>query len=627
MYGFYAPMAHNYGRTTQNGFGGINANKYADNGEVLSLIDMTSDEYPLLATRPQRWRCGKYDGRIIGYGIINGHSTYVTKSGSTYKFHYAGNEFEFTTEGDPGKIRIAAIGDYIILLPVMKYFDIRSISDKVMVFSGEDFNGNLLEGGGFKQTISYISESGTGLEHTFAEGEIFRVLPLTTPADRLHSHPEGMYRYSQGYADYIGDQFGDMKATLEIPFIIKNGWYAGELATGNVLQFDPFTTLEILKYRNQFRVGDAIKISGCTHEQCNKTVVIREIGSNGELIFYDNTFEMPDGVNEFREASGVVERDIPELDIIFEHNNRVWGAHGRDIYCSKAGDPLIWADYESLADGCWWADSGNTEPYGITGGFSYTYPRFFSEQRIYTIYGDTPEDFTIVPTQAQGTAFGAGDSFAIVNGMLIYLSVSGFMAYTGSLPQKIDYSLGNKKILNAMSISDGMKYYTYAHSEDGANRLYVYDAERNLWHEENCPEAIEGLWHDINTLAAFGGHFWTIGSVREKPVDYDETGLYYGDTPTGKVKFADFTMDSVNKKQLKEIIIRHDIGGELTVKLYIDDQLDTSFTKTLTGAGKRTTVLPCIPKRCDHWHIELEGAGPWVVYSIAANYLEGSTKK
>lgn len=626
MYGFYAPYSHNYGRTTQNGFGGINANKSADNGEVLSLMDMTSDEYPLLATRPQRWRCGVYTGNIVGYGVSNGKRAYVTKQGPVFKFHYAGREHSFTDDASINRISIAAIGDFIVLYPVLKYFDIRSLD--VMNFSGEDFLDNYGHYGSisnFDQTISYTDTDGVTKEHTFAEGEIFSVRALLDPSSggTLYRHTQGMYRYSKSRAIFVGDIFGDMRDRTKCPITIENGEYAGESATGNVLKFNPQTTLEIQTARNTFRVGDAIKISGCTHEQCNKTVVIREIGDNGELIFYDNTFEMPEGETSFDESNAVVERDIPQLDVMFEHNNRVWGAQGRNIYCSKAGDPLIWSDYESLGDGCWWADSGNTEPYGITGGCSYTYPRFFSEKCIYTIYGDTPGEFTIIPTRAHGVLYGARDSLSVVNGMLIYLSPNGFMGYTGSLPQKLDYDLGNERIESAISITDGVKFYSYV--KQGSMHLYVYDPARGIWAEESTPADIEGLWHIEELTMACGGHFWTLGRVREKPIDEGETDGYYGDTPHGKVKFADFTMETVGKKQLKDIAIRHE--GVLEVRLFIDDEQDHSFTKTIRGEGKHVTELPCIPKRCDHWHLELEGDGPWVVYSIAANYLEGSTKK
>lgn len=615
MYGFYAPLAHNYRQTTQNGFGGINANKYADNGEVLSLLDMTSDEYPLLSTRPQRWRCGTYEGYVVGCGDANGQTAYITAKNGTYTFHYAGFEDKFTSEHSGG-FKIAAAGDYVIIMPGMKYFDIRSL--KVPAFPFDAFAANHTESGSFNQTMHWIDENGTARDYTFSEGELFRVEKRTSSSGSLRIYAPGMYRYTQGEARFAGYQFGDMRDRLEMPIIISNGTYAGEAASGNTLQFDPQTTIEINMYQRVFRIGDAVKISGCTHEQCNKTVVIRDI-VDGKLIFDDNTFEMPEGVTRFTEAKAIVERDIPELDIMFAHNNRVWGAKGRDIYCSKAGDPLVWSDYESLADGCWWADSGCTDIYGITGGISYTYPRFFSEGHIYTIYGDTPSDFTIVPTQAQGVALGSERSLAIVNGMLIYLSPHGFMAYTGSLPQKIDYAL-NRQTYTAGAVSDGMKYFAHTSDADGLH-LFVYDAARNLWHEESAP-VIEGMWKGVNIGYYAGCEMWTLGNVREKPLDVGNTGGFFGDRPHGKVVFADFTIDTVNRKQLKSIILRHD--GELTVRVYFDGELFGE--KLISGSGKHTSIVPCAPRRCDHWHIELEGDGPWTVYSIAAEMTEGSAR-
>ena len=213
--------------------------------------------------------------------------------------------------------------------------------------------------------------------------------------------------------------------------------------------------------------------------------------------------------------------------------------------------------------------------------------------------------------------------------MLFYLSDNGFMAYTGSYPQKVDTQLGNKRFINARAASDGRKYYVQCYEWDGLDsggrHFYVYDTLYGVWHEESTDAQIQGFFPGVNLEAAYGGEIWTLGKPNQRPVS--PTGGLVSDTPTGKVVFADFTMDSVNRKQLKDIIIRHDIGGELTVRLYIDDVLDDSFTRTLTGAGKRTSILPCVPKRCDHWHLELEGPGPWVVYSVAANYIEGSAKK
>lgn len=627
MYGYQAPYAHNYGRTTQNGFGGINAALGADNGEVLSLMDMCSDNYPLLSTRPERWLAGTYTGDIIAAASINGLSAYIRKNTpGHYTLVYKEIEYNFESEMRPQRGKIVGLGSYILLFPFKMYLDTRARS--ITQLTAAEYASCLREGGGFNRTVTITDSSGVSYTHTFGEGELFNV---TGMLDGSLGRVAGIYEYSQGYARRIGFEFGEMKSKVVLSCKFSNGTYAGESAAGNTIELQYNTTTEINLYPNLFRPGDAVKISGCaTVEANNKTAVIREVSGN-KLIFYENTFTLPEGQTEYTEESVTIERDIPELSIVFSHNNRLWGANDRSIFCSKAGDPFIWSDYESLADGCWWADSGCTERYGITGGVAYEYPRFFSDEHIYTVYGNTPEDFSISCVEAKGTPLFQDESFATAGGVLFYLSDNGFMAYTGSYPQKIDTQLGNKRFIDALAASDGRKYYVQCWEWDGLDYMgrhfYVYDTLYGVWHEESTDAQIQGFFPGVNLEAAYGGEIWTLGKPYQRPAA--PTGGYTNtsDTPTGKVIFADFTMDSVNRKQLKDIIIRHDIGGELTVRLYIDDVLDDSFTRTLTGAGKRTSILPCVPKRCDHWRLELEGPGPWVVYSVAANYIEGSAKK
>lgn len=627
MYGYQAPYAHNYGRTTQNGFGGINAALSADNGEALSLLDMCSDNYPLLSTRPERWLAGSYTGDIIAAASINGGWAYIRENESStesrYTFVYGMFEYNFDAKIDPQRGKIVTLGSYILLFPFGMYLDTRAGS--VFQLTAAEYAANRKEGDGFNKTV-IINSSTPSYTHTFSDGELFNVTGIL---EGSLGHVAGLYEYDHGYARRIGLEFGNMKSPVVLSCKFSDGKYAGEDAAANTIELQYNTTTEMNLYPNLFRPGDAVKISGCIKEEANnKTAVIREVDGN-KLIFYENTFTLPEGQTEYTENEVTIERDIPDLSIVFMHNNRIWGAKERSIYCSKAGNPFVWSDYESLADGCWWADSGCPDAYGITGGCEYEYPRFFSDEHIYTVYGDMPEDFSISCVEAKGTPYDEGESFAMAGGMLFYLSDIGFMAYTGSYPQKIDMQLGNKRFAFARAASDGRKYYVQCYDWYGPGigdrHLFVYDTLYGVWHEESCDAEIEGFMPGLNLCASYGGKIWTLGTPYERPVA--PTGTYVSDIPTGKVKFADFTMDSVNRKQLKDIIIRHDIGGELTVKLYIDDKLDDSFTRVLTGEGKRTTILPCVPKRCDHWHLELEGEGPWVVYSIAANYIEGSAKK
>ena len=613
-----APYSHNYGRTTQNGFGGISASPSAGNGEVLSLLDMTSDEYPLLATRPKRWRAGTYTGNVIAAAEVNGRMAYIkanpTGSGSRLSFVYGSREIGFDSNYDPTRGKIVACGDYVLRFPFKMYFDTRAQSATQM--TAAEYTAAQKEDGGFAQTVTI-----GGVPHTFKEGELFYV---TGQLDGSLGHVEGLYKYSYGYADFIGYEFEEMDKELIL----------GAKFTQNSIELTYRTTLEINLYPNQFRAGDAVKIRGCTGEAeaNNKTVIIREVRGN-TLKFYDDTFTLPDGETEWEAFNIGIKRDIPDVDIVFSHKNRLWAAKGRSIYCTNQGDPLVWADYDSLAGGSWWADTGNSEVYGITGGISYGgYPRFFSEEHIYTVYGDTPADFSIYDLRAKGTPWGESESFAVVDGMLIYLSDAGFMAYTGGYPQKIDTALKKSRYEEALAVSDGRKYYVQCHEYEKndleyiSRHLFVYDAQTGLWHEETTDGTIEGLCYvDSNLYLFSAGEKWTLGTAYRKPTDGD--GQWHPESDLiGRVEFNDYTLDSVSKKQVKEIIIRHEVEGCLTAKVLIDGVPDPSFTKTIPAGNKGITRITGIPKRCDRWRLRLEGKAPWRVFSIAYEYYEGSTK-
>ena len=86
MYGYQAPYAHNYGRTTQNGFGGI-----------------------------------------IAAASINGGWAYIRKNESSaesrYTFVYGMFEYNFDAKIDPQRGKIVTLGNYILLFPFGMYLD------------------------------------------------------------------------------------------------------------------------------------------------------------------------------------------------------------------------------------------------------------------------------------------------------------------------------------------------------------------------------------------------------------------------------------------------------------------------------------------------------------------------
>ena len=241
MYGYQAPYAHNYGRTTQNGFGGINAALGADNGEVLSLMDMCSDNYPLLSTRPERWLAGTYTGDIIAAATINGISAYIRKNESGYTFVYNEREYDFYSALKPGRGKIVGLGSYILLFPFKMYLDTRAGS--ITQLTAAEYAANLKEGGGFNRTVTITDSSGTSYTYSFSEGELFNV---TGMLDGSLGSVAGIYEYSQGYARRIGFEFGEMKSKVVLSCKFSNGTYAGESAAGNTIELQ-YNTTTLLK--------------------------------------------------------------------------------------------------------------------------------------------------------------------------------------------------------------------------------------------------------------------------------------------------------------------------------------------------------------------------------------------
>jgi len=99
----------------QTAFGGINRRRGAGDGEIADMLNMSSNEYPLLATRPAREYRGKYtspqclyywDGLCAVYGG---------------KFYYNGVERGTVTAGEK---TLCGIGNYVVILQDKKAYNI-----------------------------------------------------------------------------------------------------------------------------------------------------------------------------------------------------------------------------------------------------------------------------------------------------------------------------------------------------------------------------------------------------------------------------------------------------------------------------------------------------------------------
>lgn len=590
-------IQHNYGRTIQNGFGGLNHNLGATDGEIFDMRNMCSDFYPLLATRELSWKRESRNEGILeffAFDIFDGHTAWIGRIGPSVAALFFDNELVTTLPLGYGERQMVRMGTRILIWPDKWFFDMRSAAAKdyseiyiSVVPHSEEIEGNIV-------IAQHLNEEETEFitdYFIFKDGawEIF------TPA------------YSMEAFTAPGDA------------VFEDGTYKGQPAERNTIKFSKSYT-DHWTENWRLNVGDAVEISGAADKENNKIPIIREIDTDEDYIylrFYEGTF-----TNNSSDDDIVITRKVPDLDFICEHKNRLWGCKGKEIFCSHQGDPLNWYEYESLADGAWAVEIGSGE---LTGCVSYNYPLFFTENEIYTVLGNSPMEYALsVTPNTFGLAKGSHRSFAIVREYLFYHSPYGFCYYYGSMPQLCSAALGTEYFRNAVGGGKGGKYYVSCETENGLTRNYVFDATRGMWHKEQNAFAskIAAFAWDGDLYAIMGDGVYTMGLPRNKPSDNSEFG---DDSMPSQVVFAPWDMDSVNKKQVKSIYIRHEVEGTLTARVYVDGVENASLRKTMTGKGM--TEIVGIPQRCDRWYLQLDGAGAWRVYSIAYDFYEGSAKK
>ncbi len=398
----------------------------------------------------------------------------------------------------------------------------------------------------------------------------------------------------------------------------SDGTYTGEPAAANTLT----TTGAAF---TGFAVGDAVTIQGCTvHPENNLTILIREISEDGKTLrFYPDSFVLGDGNTSYTETGSIkIDRNVPDLDILFVHDNRLWGARGNTIYASALADPTNFNNFDLTGTESWYVDVLGAGTF--TGGCSYLgYPCFFKSEQVYKVYGSIPSDFQTVPSANLGVAQGSGKSLGIASEKLFYLSRAGVVLYSGGLPAPISTPFGDVSYSDGVGGTDGLLYYISMHDAAGNWSLFVYDTQRSMWHRHDALHVLFFAWCGEGLYALCSdGHLWFIGDAEDAPEgSTQETDIEWF------AESADFTESSPQRKWLLGIDIRAELASDasFSVKVKYDGQEPWQTAASFSGAGKRSFIVPRIPRRADHYRIRLEGRGRVWVYSVAPNTEQGSS--
>ena len=423
----------------------------------------------------------------------------------------------------------------------------------------------------------------------------------------------GTCKYWDGSAwQTLGPIMGDIEASVTGNVTITDGTYAEVPAEANTINCSSIT------FTNYFSPGDGVTLSGAAFPT-ERTLVVREVETH-KLVFYEHSF---DDEKTSVAKSATIARKMPDVDRICVCESRVWGFHGKTVYASKLGDFKNWNVFDGISSDSYAVDVLGDGDFTACVSF-LGYPVFFKEDAIYKVYGSRPANFEVMGGAATGCL--SGDSVAIADETLYFLSRIGVMRYSGGIPSPCGDVLGDlvTPTKTAKGFSDGRRYFLW----DGTtSTVLMFDPRREVWHRETISGwagNISYAWRNREGIAfvSTSANLWAKQSGGTA-----ETIPYY-------VEFADFTEDSsdapqygANAKGTSKLQLRMALGegSTATVSMRFDSVGDWITVKEFeAGDVKRSFYLPIIPRRSDHFRIKIEGTGYLELYSLARENYKGS---
>lgn len=568
---------------TMDVFAGYNHNVRIGENEFYDMMNLSSDQAPVLAPRKPR---GLYIQGADVHGMIAKDSLcYIDGS------HFVINEYRIdlglSTDPEDCPKQLVSMGAYIIILPDGVYFntadhsDFGNIDAEMTTQAGVTFTPCKLDG--TEYTPDYIQPE---------QPEAAENMALWVDTSSL---PHSLKQYSKAMDMWTGIQTTYIK--IRSPLIGQP-----------FAQYDGVTLSGLKELENeQLQALDGAAI--LYGREDDAVVVIGMLDS-------EVTVESP----------VTISRKMPLMDFVVENDNRLWGCrYGlnhkgevvNELYACKLGDFKNWTCFMGISTDSYYVSLGSDGQF--TGAITHAgYPLFFKENCLHKVYGQIPANFSVQTTACRGVQKGCEKSLAIVNEILYYKAQHAICAYDGSLPVEVSAALGETQYEAAVGAAHGNKYYVSMRScTEGEWSLFVYDTAKGMWHREDdlqakcfcsCRNELYCATEEGMILALMGS-----GEPYEDMVPWMfETGILGGSLP--------------NKKYLVKLNIRLvlEYGSTMSIYAQYDSVGEWVNLGTVTGTDLRSFTIPVRPRRCDHLRLRFEAEGKGMVFSLTKTYTLGS---
>ena len=558
-------------------FKGLNRRDYVEDGEMSDMMNMTSDNYPLLTPRKLRGTYPLPDHVTVPYKIMaryNKIAMIARDDNDDINFYFDGVKITDTGVADD----------------LTETTEMVAINTKICFFPQKTCISVVQTGG----TASIDTSSYVSLEESVTISQLY---PVTVT---------------------ISNEDCQIALTDSKTFV-----YDDAINVNGTLAYTP-------------EGGSA------TTKDCRVSCIIEAVAGDTLVLPRETFIELTGEGATSITFYGTISRTMPDLDMVIEWNNRLWGASSEEnmIFACKLGDPKNWQYYQGTALDSYYAQQGTD---GIwTGCATYSnHIIFFKQNGMARIYGSAPSNFQITNTKCYGVEEGSRASVVTINDQVFYKSVIGIMAYDGGTPYCISEKFG-KPFKNVVGGSEGRKYYASIQTQDIGPELMVLDIDRGLWHKEDYIKfhdtcAIDNkmffITHDSEGLTCgndvITDSYLLVGSGEAEegvvgvvnPTNPTETydGMDWSAT------FGPFDEYIENRKIYSKLMLRLVRKGESYVNVYISinegewEQV-YSFDPASTGGD----YIPIIPRRCDRYSVKIEGKGDCSIKSLTRNVRRGT---
>ncbi len=378
---------------------------------------------------------------------------------------------------------------------------------------------------------------------------------------------------------------------------------------------------------SRFQEGDSLTIRGCNIKQNNTctvdgrkkyassqdivSAVVESVDSSRlNLLLFNKQGGYAHFVNTIESGSVTIGVQIPDMNHVCVHNNRLWGTaqNGEYIYASKLGDCQNFHSFQGLSDDSWYGRLGT--PGEFTGICSYRSAVVaFKKECIHHVYGDAPRNFSI-PKQTLGGCLD-GRSIVEISGTLYYLSPTGFSVYSGGEPYCICHQLAGKNYIRAAAGTDGRRYTVAAYTQEGTCDVLVYDPLYGVWHREDGTPYLGFLSMGGRLYGATADAVWAF-CHGEESVEWSMI--------TAPLTYASMQHKGVNCLWLR---LEREENACVTVEISHDGREFVLCGSLPLGSGFGVERVPVRFRNCDSFRLRISGTGKVILHDLEITTHQG----